>query len=79
MMPLYCAAEHPMICLGCAAPREIDHETTTPGVIRYTACPACGPGVGITRPDDNYRGGHTKKSKRDLYERSRYRGGRLKT
>jgi hypothetical protein len=66
-----------MICLECGEPREVESDSF--GVIVYRPCPNC-KAIGIC-PDWSKDGQaviRKKKGKRDLYERSRYRGGKLR-
>ena len=66
-----------MICIHCGTPGQIDERIpTSPGVILYKPCVSCGK-VGICREGDKYREIHKKKSFRESYEKSRYRGGKL--
>ncbi len=73
--PLFGSRDDLMICLGCGQEREIDPSKCLPGRIQYKLCP-CGE-IGITRKDDKFQEIHKKKSFRELYERSRTRGGKL--
>jgi len=66
-----------ILCIGCGAPRQADTAHATPGVTPYLPCAICG-AIGIRREGDpDTAGSRRKKPARDLYERSRYRGGKL--
>lgn len=64
-----------MLCIGCHAPREVDVDRCTPGVIPYQPCPTCGSvdasgnNIGIYREADRYQELHRKKAFRLPYEK----------
>lgn len=64
------------VCIRCGKPKtEEDIEARRPGITQYKPCSACG-AVGMLRSNDTYQELHKKKTFRELYERSRTRGGR---
>jgi hypothetical protein len=65
-----------MLCRGCNSPMEIDHAASKPGEIHYKRCP-CG-AIGIYSPEDRYREIHRKKVNVVPYDKSPYRGGKLR-
>lgn len=63
------------VCIDCGEPRRTFREVSA-GTYQYDPCESCG-AIGIERQGDLAPITRKKKANRDIYERSRYRGGKL--